>query len=62
MTTVAQFIEYLKILPPEIEVRVLELYDGSWSQLSKMVDLDITKYSDNCMAYGASNTLYLGKN
>ena len=61
MTTVAQFIEYLKTLPPEMEVQVLELYDGQWCQESRMTDLDLTEYSDNCNVYGAKDTLYLGR-
>lgn len=59
MTTVVQFIEYLKTLPPNMDVQVLELYDGAWCQESRTSNLDLDKYSDN--VYVTKDTLYLGK-
>jgi hypothetical protein len=42
MTTVAEFIEYLKTLPPETEVQVVES-DGYYA---KFVDLEIDGNTD----------------
>jgi hypothetical protein len=66
MTTVAEFIEYLKTLPPETDVQVVES-DGYYA---KFVDLEIDENTDftdmtgNPFAKGKpyenSKTLYLG--
>ena len=58
MTTVAQFIEYLKTLPPDVQVRVIKerRYGPEW------VDLDLTTDKQNCYhsTYNGGNYLELG--
>lgn len=58
MTTAAQFIEYLKTLPPDTEIKVVNVYDGAWCQLSENVDLNLDEHSDNCSLY--DHQLFLG--
>lgn len=60
MTTVAQLIEYLKTLPPDAQVRVLEERTRNYETVTEWVDLEIG--TDNCYHWtpGAKNYLDLG--
>ena len=66
MTTVEQFIEYLKTLPPETAVKVAVAVDGNWSSYTNWEDLELPDsssptVSDNVELYTFSPELYLGR-
>lgn len=66
MTTVEQFIEYLKTLPPETAVKVAVAVDGNWSSYTDWEDLELPDsssptVSDNVDFYTFSPELYLGR-
>ena len=47
MTTKTEFIEYLKTLPPETEVRVVRGYDCGYSKCTEEVPLNIDPVTGN---------------
>jgi len=56
MTTVAQFIDYLKTLPPETQIRVLEERTRNWETTTQWANLDV---NDNCYYWMRGNGRYL---
>ena len=47
MTTITEFIEYLKTLPPETEVSVVRGYDCGYSKCTEEVPLNIDPATGN---------------
>lgn len=47
MTTITEFIEYLRTLPPETEVRVVRGYNCGYSLCTEEVLLDINPITGN---------------
>ncbi len=45
--TIKDLIEFLKDLPMDTELRVVEVYDCGYSQCAKFVPLDLDKYTGN---------------
>ena len=64
MTTVAQFIDYLKTLPPDAKVRVLEERTRGYATTTEWVDLELKTTrlpaDNNCYFWG-DNCLDLGQ-
>ena len=64
MTTVAQLINYLKTLPPNLQVNVVREYhlggyNGYATEMTDLILPDEHGYSDNCEIFG--NELLLGE-
>ena len=47
MTTITEFIDYLKTLPPETEVSVIRAYDYAYSTCTEEVGLNIDPVQGN---------------
>ena len=47
MTTLNEFIEYLKGLPPETEISVIEAYDCGYATCTREVPLNIDEITGN---------------
>jgi len=58
MCKVSQLIEYLQGLPPDTDIKVIEMESHSWHDEPVWKDLDIDDYSDNMNVI--NDCLYLG--
>lgn len=59
MCTAKELITYLQTLPSDMEVEILQKFDGNYYTGTKWESLELGAYSDSCNVY--TDILYLGE-